>query len=128
MKRSNQDETRGDNRGQDEDARALPVNCRTAIAGEQPASTASGIARLRFPSPTAPYRMLRIGFAAFGPRGIFAGPLSGRTRRGPRAKVCSDLGEHVGEGVGGDADLAAERKVELYDQGDDDDNRAGETG
>ena len=36
--------------------------------------------------------------------------------------------ERLPERLGGDADLAAERKVELYDQGDDDDNRAGETG
>ena len=43
-----------------------------------------------------------------------------------RAAVGAHLAEHVLEGVGGNADLAAVRKVELCDQGGDDNDRCGE--
>ena len=49
-------------------------------------------------------------------------------RRRATASVVPDVFKRLPERLGRDADLAAERKVELYDQGDDDDNRAGETG
>ena len=51
-----------------------------------------------------------------------------RTRGRIWARLRSQLREQLLEGFRGDANFAAERVVELHDQGADDDDRGGETG